>query len=118
MFYFELIRLHSNIVFTSDNHTSRPEWKAGAHPGEPSQNCEEDPWVKATLLKKLEIDGLGRRRAHDHCCHLRRALVRKSNLICSLRTRMAELGSVDRVTGKHIFQGIKCQRCHRVASEH
>lgn len=105
MFYLELIRPHPNIVFSSGNHTYRPEWKAR---GETSQHCEGHQWVKATSLKEQEFYGLGRFRAQDRYHHLCRAILWKSNSICSLRANMVELGSVGGVTGKHIFQGIVC----------
>lgn len=56
-----------NIVFSSGNHTYRPEWKAGACPGKTGQDCAGHQWVKATSLKELEFHGLRRLRAHDHC---------------------------------------------------
>lgn len=41
MLYFELIRPHLNILFTSSNHAYRPEQKAGACPGKTNQDWED-----------------------------------------------------------------------------
>lgn len=59
MFYSELISLHPNIVFSSDNPTYRPKQKARACPVETSRSYHRHPWFKATSLKESEFTAYG-----------------------------------------------------------